>query len=195
VDVKKYTALSVLHLLHVPPEVLATLQSFVARHGGTLLASQGSGTRNAVGEPTEPPELLTPPGEAPVYQEKACGAGRVVFLASPPRGFGRSSHRELLAELRPALDRVALPRELRHSGSEGLVPLLWGKSTRRWVHVLNYRETPGEMTVTLPECGGRTLTVHSPDATPPELTVLETGAGAVRFALKNVTTYAVVEIQ
>lgn len=72
--------------------------------------------------------------------------------------------------------------------------LLWGKGTRRWVHVLNYKSNATEVTLTLPDCGGRTTEVFSPDEQKPTLEVQESGAGRLKFKLSGLDVYAVVRI-
>jgi hypothetical protein len=77
---------------------------------------------------------------------------------------------------------------------EGVTAFLWGKGTKRWVHVLNHRSSPSDATIELPGCGGRQVTVHSPDARPPALQVVETGQARVAFVVSGVESYAVAAV-
>ena len=104
-----------------------------------------------------------------------------VSLAGP--FFWRSLDRPWLG---PASGGVALVA--------GVVALLWGKSTKRWVHLLNYRDEPCEATVTLPGCGGRKLDAYSPDEAPLAVQVVDSGPACVTFVISGIQTYAVVEV-
>jgi hypothetical protein len=194
-DLKRYGLLCAFHLAHVPAEALAKLEGFVERHGGTLLTSPGTATRDAKGESAEQPALLSTPEDSFATVEKTVGKGKVIVLQPPPLGFSGATQADLLRDVLPVLKAAGPADTLTVSGGDGVVPLLWGKGTRRWVHVLNYGAAPANAAITLPGCGGRTVEVFSPDTAPPALEILETGAGAVRFTLSGLETYAVVAVQ
>jgi hypothetical protein len=75
-----------------------------------------------------------------------------------------------------------------------VVALMWGKNTKRWIHMLNYRAEPSDAAILLPSCGGREITLHSPDEQQPTLNVVETGNARVAFTLNNLDSYAIVEV-
>lgn len=60
--------------------------------------------------------------------------------------------------------------------------------------MINYAAQAADVTITLPGCGGRKLSVLSPDVPAPIVNVLETGNANARFTLKGVESYAVVVV-
>ncbi|HYG75341.1 MAG TPA: hypothetical protein VEK08_10095 [Planctomycetota bacterium] len=177
-DLKKYGLLSTLFLESPSSELKMMLQHFTER-GGTWLESLEA--------------------EEPVRRfEKLLGKGRVIAYRVP----ALSAMDADLSSITPFLVETVLPDIAAHCGPQpilvnapdGVIALLWGKGTRRWVHVLNYRSEHSSATITLPECGGRTLEVFSPDVKPPELKVIDTGNARCVFELNGLETYAIVEI-
>ena len=116
--------------------------------------------------------------------------GGTVYVAQSCGDFASELHAHILPGIRIAAGTAPVEVE----APDGVVALLWGKGTRRWVHLLNYRAELAQATVVLPGCGGRAVSAHSPDEAQPELTVLETGQASVSFALSGIQTYAIVEV-
>ncbi|MGD0090073.1 MAG: hypothetical protein ABSE73_09145 [Planctomycetota bacterium] len=140
-------------------------------------------------------KLLIAAGLAPVPEplEKALNLfvnehGGTTYITPGP------SPEELQASLIPGIRVSAGPQPVEVQAPEGVVALLWGKGTKRWVHLLNYRDEPCEAHITLPGCGGRRLDAYSPDEAPLTLNILEAGAGCATFALSGIQTYAVVAV-
>ena len=86
-------------------------------------------------------------------------------------------------------------QELVLDAPDGVVALPWGKGTRRWVHVLNYRGEAVQAKLALPDCGGRAIAVDSPDAAPPTWTLDEAGSGRLAFTLNALDVYAIVAVE
>jgi len=189
-ELRKYRVLSALHLQRLAPETAVALKVFASEHGRTLIA----GSQTARGE--RPSWLSAFTGSGSSREEAPLGKGRVIHHAHAPGDLGehdRAASESLITAISTDLFKYG-ENPLECSASKGVVCLLWGKGTRRWVHVLNYTNAPVKATILLPGCGGRKLHVFSPDAAAPELTVVESGAARAAFVLKNLTTYAVVEV-
>ena len=134
---------------------------------------------------------LSVPAPAPL--EKALDLfvnehGGTTYLTPSP------AREEFEASVIPGIRASATQQPVEVAAPEGLIALLWGKGTRRWVHLLNYREEPCDATITLPGCGGRKVNAYSPDEAPLTLQILEAGPACVSFLLSGVQTYAVAEV-
>lgn len=193
-DLKKYRLLSALMLAHWPSGVAERLDSYVRVNGGTLLVSPGAGTKDAKGNPCEPPKFLAEILDGAEKSEHKVGKGRVVVLPPPPNGFTGAKQADFIQEVVPEVLRLSGEQPVEVESAEDTLVLLWGKGTRRWVHVLNYKAASTEVTLTLPDCGGRTTDVFSPDEQKPVLEVQESGAGRLKFKLTGLDVYAVVRI-
>lgn len=193
-DLKKYRVLSALMLAHWPAGVAEKLDAYVRVNGGTLLVSPGAASKDAKGNACEPPAFLVEILDGAEKSEHKVGKGLVVVLPPPPNGFSGAKQSDFIQEVVPELARLAGPQPIEVEGADDTIVLLWGKGTRRWVHVLNYKNTPTEITLTLPDCGGRTTEVFSPDEQKPALEVQESGAGRLKFKLSGLDVYAVVRI-
>ena len=213
-DLGKYKLLGALNLCRVSNPLLEALRAFVRQHGGTLLLSGSTGTLDPLtGESSqsrspfslfEMPPLLQegrrkedgPPMQAP-RTELPEGLGRVIAYGGCEPVYNENETAFLEGPKQMYLDDVKKyggESLIEIQAPEGIVALLWGKGTRRWVHVLNYRAEVTDAEIILPGCGGRTLFVHSPDGKPPLLTVLETGSARAIFSLTGIETYAIVEV-
>lgn len=141
-------------------------------------------------------KLLITAGFAPPAQlEQALSSfvnlhGGTVYYSA----LGGSPREELEAHVLPGIRIAAGEAPIEVEAPEGVVALLWGRRTQRWVHVLNYRSEPCAATIALPGCGGRKLSAYSPDETPLALQALEAGQARASFALTALHTYAVVEV-
>ena len=187
-ELRKYRVLSALHLQRLSPETADALRVFATEHGGTVLA----GTQTAREQRPEWLSAFSNSGR----EESALGKGRVIHHASAPGDLGehdRAASEALIAAIAADLLKHG-ENPLECAAPKGVVCLLWGKGTRRWVHVLNYSDTPADASISLPGCGGRKLAVFSPDASAPELQIVESGAARAAFVLKNLGAYAVVEV-
>jgi hypothetical protein len=194
-DLKKYRVLSALHLRCLLPDVSTALTTFAENHGGTVIAGSLTGTVDADDKPAERPDWLLTFGSGP-REEKPLGKGRIIHHVHSKEDFGDFDHApsSILVNAVVADMRALGEPPLECEAAPGIVCLLWGKGTKRWVHVLNYTGAPADAVISLPGCGGRKMECFSPDETPPSLEVREAGAAKAVFALKNLTTYAVVEV-
>ena len=176
-NLRKYKLISALGLLSLPAND-ESLKGFV-QNGGTLLVSAGvSGLSfNSVLDAAAAERIECPEGE-----------GRIVVYPAETNAGAVDS--PVLGDCKRFGGETAIDVE----GPDGVLAVLWGRGTRRWVHVLNYRTDPAEATIMLPGCGGRKLLIHSPDETPPGMSVLETGTACATFLLSNIQTYAIVEV-
>ena len=176
-DLRKYRVLSAMHIEKAPEPLDATLKAFATHHGGAVLYSSAVPESEGSAEPTAPaPRTETPEGK-----------GVTIRYTLPLRP---ETKQLWLDDLHRLLQPPPVSIE-----SGNLAVLVWGKGTRRWVHLLNYASKPCDATIALPGCGGRKLKVLSPDEKLPELTILETGSANARFTIKNMDTYAVVEVE
>ena len=173
-DLKKYKLVSAIGLQTIPAATAEALGAFV-RRGGTALVSSGLAGVDF--------SALKTPVEARL--ESAEGDGKVIVYPA-----AETTSDAVLNDFK--LLGGEMPMEV--NGPDGVIALLWGKGTRRWVHVLNYRNEPAEATIKLPGCGGRKLNVLSPGEIQPVLTVLETGTACATFLLSGIQTWAVVEV-
>ena len=165
-DLKKYRVLIGTHLRTATPATSEALSTFASQFGGTLLQA------------TSP--------DAPRSEEEK-GKGRILHHGMPLSAEGATAW---LADVQ----RFAGEQPIEVESPAGLIALLWGKGTKRWVHFINYASKPCDATVALPGCGGRTLAAHSPDEPAPQLTVIETGTANAKFTLKGIQTYTIVEV-
>jgi hypothetical protein len=191
---RRYNAASAIHLAHLSAETIDQLHGFVARQGGTLFVSPGTGTRTAQGDPCEPPAFLLVDDDGNERVEKPVGKGKVVVLPPPLQGFLGSPQKEFGPALIEEI-RSAAPVEIRVESSADMTALLWGKGTARWIHVINYGDQPADVTVGLPGCGGRKAEVYSPDEKKPAFELQDSGSGLVKFTLKSLDVYAVVAVE
>jgi len=178
-DFKKYTLLSTLYLDEPSPELRQALAQFVERGGIWLAANEkeAADTRTQI----------------------QSGLGKHFFYSLPPLKVVTDpdaiDHSHFLIDtLFPDIVAYCGEQPIHVDAPDGVVALLWGRGTRRWVHVLNYRAETVGATITLPNCGGRSLAVFSPDAKTPELEIIETGNAHCVFNLNCLETYAIVEI-
>ncbi len=165
-DLKKYRVLIGTHLRAATPATSEALSTFASQFGGTSLQATSA--------------------DAPRSEEEK-GKGRILHHGMP---LTAESAKAWLEDIRRFAGEP--PIEVESVGN--LIALLWGKGTKRWVHVINYTSKPVDATVALPGCGGRTLAAHSPDEPTPQLTIIETGTANAKFTLKGVQTYAIVEV-
>jgi len=114
--------------------------------------------------------------------------GGTTYLSPSP---GRE---EFEASVIQGIPAAAGPQPVAVEAPEGVIALLWGKGTRRWVHLLNYRDEPCDASITLPGCGGRKVNAYSPDEATLTLRILEAGPACVSFLLSGIQTYAVAEV-
>jgi len=133
------------------------------------------------------------PGPAPEPLEKALSLfvaehGGTTYISPTP------ASEEFEASAIPGIHASAVPQPIAVEAPAGLIALLWGKGTRRFVHLLNYRDAPCDATITLPGCGGRKVNAYSPDEAPLTLKILEAGPACASFVLAGIQTYAVVEV-
>lgn len=196
-DLKKYRLICALAVQPISTAVGAALKAFVEHHGGTLMVSAYTGIIDETGAPRETAVPFALPANPPERDARREGAGRVLAFApketvyDAQQAFRPEAARVLLEDIR----QFGAPHPIEVTAADGVVTLLWGKGTRRWVHVLNYRSEPCEAAIALPGCGGRKIAVSSPDAQKPALTVIETGHARAAFSLSGVETYCVVELQ
>ncbi|MCY3021116.1 MAG: hypothetical protein NTW87_19045 [Planctomycetota bacterium] len=194
-DLRKYKVIYAGHAHFIPDALVAALRSYAEASGGTVIASPVTGAFETPGHlrlAARPFALDGPPGR----REKPVGEGRFIEYA-PPRQMAEVDLPELAELGSTLLDDIracAGPPPIEVQAPDGLIALLWGKGTKRWVHVLNYRLEPCDATIALPGCGGRKIAAYSPDAQQPALSVLETGQARAAFALSGIETYAVVEV-
>jgi hypothetical protein len=183
-ELRKYKVLSAVHLEKISPELAETLKKFASQYGGTLLCSAESDFG-----------IQTPSENYTAGDSRAAtplGKGRALKYSSGLKdgAFTPDYFRYWVEDIK----KYDGEQPISLDSVKGLVAVLWGKGTRRWVHVLNYRTETCNATITLPGCGGRKLEVHSPDVVKPQLSVLETGNAAAKFDVKNIETYAVVAV-
>jgi len=196
-DLKKYGLICALTVQTISNALGNALKSFVTDHGGTLMISPFTGILDETGTPREKAIPFAPGANPPERDETREGAGRVLTYA--PTEDVYDAHQSF----RPAAAKILVddvrafgaPHSIEVTAPDGVVAQLWGKGTRRWVHVLNYRNEPCNATIALPGCGGREIVVASPDAQKPALNVIETGHAHAAFSLSGVETYCVVEVK
>lgn len=182
-ELRKYKVLSAVHLEKVAPELAEILKKFAAS-GGTVLCSADSDLG------IQAPSDSYIAGDA--RATTTLGKGRAIKYSLGLKD----------GNLTPDLFRLWV-EDLHKFGGEqpvsveapkGLLAVLWGKGTRRWVHLLNFRNESCNATVQLPGCGGRKIQVHSPDVAKPQLNILETGSATAKFEVKSIETYTVVAV-
>ena len=194
-DFRKYRVLIAVHLRQLSDGLIGALETFMQHQGGTVLASTDCKRTDAKGKETDAPVFLDTKGLIGDAVEKEMGKGKLVLFSPLERSDDRVKEaRDFKARLLPYFENFLPDQPIRLEAPHGVVALMWGKSTKRWVHVLNYRTEPSDAAVLLPNCGGRELKLHSPDDQPPALHVVETGNARVAFALKGLDSYAVIEI-
>jgi hypothetical protein len=190
----KYNVLSALHNQTLSPEMTKALELFVSE-GGTILAGPETGSRNQHGLACDKPALFQTPENATGRIETTHGKGRVIsYLSASDKGIDQIVEEEHAAAVAEDLRGFSGEPPVEVRAPEGVIALLWGKGTRRWVHLLNYRRETVEASVTLPGCGGRKMQIHSPDAAPPTLTVTDTGSARASFTVSGLETHAIVEV-
>jgi hypothetical protein len=196
-DLKKYGLICALTVQPISTAVASALKTFVADHGGTLMVSPFTGIMDETGAPREKPIPFALPADLPERSETREGAGRLLAYApkddvyDAQQAFRPEAARVLIDDVR----KFGTPHPIEVTAADGVVALLWGKGTRRWVHILNYRGELSDATIALPGCGGREISVASPDAQKPALTVIETGHAKAAFSVSGVETYCVVEVR
>jgi hypothetical protein len=194
-ELRKYKVLSALHNQALSPDAVKALEMFATEHGGTILAGPETGTLNQHGLDAVKPALFQTPEGASGRIETPVGNGRVIsYLSTSDKGMDYIVEEEHAAAVAEDLKKFAGEVPIEVHAPEGIIALLWGKGTRRWVHVLNYRNDVSEAEIILPGCGGRTMHIHSPDEQPPGLNVTDTGSARASFKISGLDTYAIVEV-
>lgn len=197
---KRYRVLYLRDLEFMSDQAADEFRRFV-RGGGTLIATGRTGMGQddfRLREQGALAELFGAEWEPELKGrfEKEVGKGRTIFyprrLEEAWEEGGEVEETESFsADLRRGLGEP----EIEVEAPDGLCAFLWGKGTRRVVHLVNLRpEQVAEVKIALPHCGGRKFTVHSPDRPAPTLEVLESGHARSVFVVRRLDVYAVVEI-
>ena len=193
---KKYRLISATHAQCLSNNVLDALSAYV-QSGGILLASARAGSSKPGAENSSVHSLLSVEANTDDGCDrylKSAGAGTVITHKNAEFNIDMKLPINCVKAVLADIQRFNSPSTIEVQAPEGVVALLWGKGTKRWVHVLNYRKNISHATVVLPGCGGRKIAVYSPDESQPELNVLDSGAAKVSFSLNGIDTYAIVEI-
>jgi hypothetical protein len=194
-DFRKYRVLVVAHLRQLSDGLIGALETFMRHQGGTVLASLDCKRVDAKGKETESPVFIDTKDLKGDRIEKEFGKGKLTLFAPLERSDDRVKEaRDFKARLLPYFENYISDQPIRIDAPPGVVALMWGKNTKRWIHVLNYRAEPSDAAILLPSCGGREITLHSPDEQQPTLNVVETGNARVAFTLNGLDSYAIVEV-
>ena len=189
---RKYKLLSAVHVQNMSVDLLDALTIFVRENGGVLLAALPTGISGDDKEEHATHPLLE---VAPIANDgsnrylKTVGSGTVIVYKNNESNINNTPS-TILADIQ----RFSGASSIEVQAPDGVIALLWGKGTQRWVHMLNYRNQACSGTIILPGCGGRKLTVHSPDERKPSIEVLETGNAQAKFLITGVDNYAIVEV-
>jgi hypothetical protein len=176
--------LSAVHFDKISPELQAALKTFVSQQGGTVLCTAASDLG------------ITAPSES-----YSAGDARAITPLGKGRAIKYTSNLKD-GNLTPDMFRMWVEDLQKASGEQpisveaqkGLLSVLWGKGTKRWIHLLNYGKEGAVATVLLPGCGGRKIQMYSPDVTKPQLNILETGNASAKFEVKGIETYAIAAV-
>jgi hypothetical protein len=196
----RYRVLYLRDLRHIGDGEAEAFRQFAAQ-GGTLLATGDCGVGDQLFRPRDDYALADVFGVhyAPNLRgrfENSFGQGKAVFYPEKLEELWETDAacewtEPFFQDLTVGIGKPPLTVE----APDGVCAFLWGRGTRRYVHLLNYRaEAVPEIRVTLPECGGRVFRAHSPDVPPPTVEPLEIGYGRDVFFVRGLDVYAVVEV-